>query len=228
MVIISGIITVMKKALITGSETFGKYLANPTKWLALSANGKVIADYEIHSLVFPAVVLFPEGEENPGEVIVKKAQEINADVIISFGMASEVKGFRLEQTGINWIYNEKYLSSFENNRPVDPTEPEKEQLQTDLSSWNMQKMQELFTKANIPFESKISDDAGQYACNGWIYRTLLEIKKQKIKTPYVFVHCSCTEEAIELIPDFDRKNKLLIKKEDMLKELEIILQSHKN
>ncbi len=218
----------MKRALITGSETFGKYLANPTKWLALFADGKIIADYEIHSLVFPAIVLFPEGAEDPGEVIMKKAQEINVDVILSFGMASEVKGFRLEQTGINWIYNEKYLSSFENNRPVDITQPEKEKIKTDLSHWDIEKMQGLFTKANIPLQSEISDDAGQYACNGWIYRTLLAMRKQKLNIPYLFVHCSCTEEAVELIPDFDRKNRLLIKKEDTLKALEIILQSCKS
>ena len=77
----------MKKAIITGSETFGKYMTSPTKWLALYADGKVIADYEIHSLIFPAVVLLTEGEENPGEIIARKAQEISADVIISFGMA---------------------------------------------------------------------------------------------------------------------------------------------
>ncbi|MFZ2150327.1 MAG: hypothetical protein WAV15_04170 [Minisyncoccia bacterium] len=216
----------MKKALITGSETFGKYLTNPTKWLALSADGKVIADHEIYSLIFPAIVLFPEGEQNPGEVIVKKAQEIGADVIISFGMASEAKGFRLERYGINWINNEKYLTSFENNKPLDPSRPEKEKLQTNLSAWNTENMQKLFAEANIPFESKISEDAGEYACNSWVYRTLLAAKKEQLTIPYLFVHCSCTEEAIELMPEFDRANKLFIKKEDILKALEIILQSY--
>src|SRR3990167_276218 len=109
----------MKKALITGSETFGKYITNPTKWLALYADGKVIAGYEIHSLVFSSVVFFSEGAENPEEIITRKAREINADVIISFGMASEIKGFRLERSGTNWVYHEKYLSPSENNRVLD-------------------------------------------------------------------------------------------------------------
>ena len=86
-------------------------------------------------------------------------------------------------------------------------------------------MQELFAKANIPFESKISEDAGSYACNGWMYRTLLAMKKKGLTIPYLFVHCSCTEESIEFIPEFDRVNKILIKKEDTIKALEIILQS---
>ena len=215
----------MKKAIITGSETFGRYITNPSKWLALSADGKVIADYEIHSLVFPSVVLLPQGKENHGETIVRVAQEIGADTIISFGMASEVKGFRLERSGTNWIYNKKYLSPSENNQPLDPSQPKKEQIQADLSFWDIVKMQELFAKAHIPFDSKISDDAGLYSCNSWIYKTLLAMKKKQLAIPYLFVHTACTKEAIELIPDFDRLNKVLIKKEDMLKALEIVFLS---
>ncbi|OGZ01868.1 MAG: hypothetical protein A2946_02955 [Candidatus Liptonbacteria bacterium RIFCSPLOWO2_01_FULL_53_13] len=215
-----------KKALITGSETFGKYITNPTKWLALSADGKVIAGYEIYSLVFPSVVLNAEGVENKGEATIRKAQEIGADVIISFGMASEVKGFRLEKSGINWVYNKKYLSDKENNRPLEPSQPKKEKIETDLSLWDIEKMKGLFANANLPFEASTSDDAGQYSCNSWIYRTLLAMKKQKLNIPYLFVHCACTEEAIELVSDFDR-SKILIKKEDMLKALEIVLQSYK-
>lgn len=218
----------MKKVIVTGSETFGNYITNPTKWLALFVDGKDIAGYEIHSLVFPSVVLLPEGIENPGETIVRKAKEIGADIVISFGMASEVKGFRLERTGVNWICSEKYLSSSENNRPLDPSQPEKEQIKVDLSDWDIEKMRGLFTNAHIPFDSKISDDAGQYSCNSWIYRTLLEMKKKQLAVPYLFVHSACTEEAIELIPEFDRVNKLLNKKEDLLKALEIILKSYKS
>lgn len=65
----------MKKAIITGSETFGKYITNPTKWLALAVDGKIIADYEIYSIVFPSIVLFPQRIENHGETIVKKAKD---------------------------------------------------------------------------------------------------------------------------------------------------------
>lgn len=217
----------MKTAIVTGSESFGKYITNPTKWLTLYVDGKEVAGFKIHSLVFPSVVVLPQGIENHGELIVKKAQEVNAQIIISFGMASEVKGFRIERTGVNWIFNEKYLSPSENNQPLDPSRPEKEQLKTDLSFWDLEKMQKLFLESNIPFESNISDDAGQYSCNGWIYRTLRAMKSKNLNIPYLFIHSACTEEAIELIEDFDRVNKQLNKKEEMLNALEIILQSYK-
>lgn len=216
----------MKTALITGSETFGQYITNPSKWLVLRAEGKVIAGHQIHSLVFPSVVNIPEGIENPGTMILKKAQDIYADVVISFGMASEVKGFRIERSATNWIYNEKYLTPSQNNHPLDSLRPAKEQIQNDLSMWDLKKMQGLFLQRHIPFDPDISDDPGQYSCNGWIYRTIRAVEDADIKIPYLFVHMACTEEAIELIPDFDRENKVLIKKEDTLKALEFILQSY--
>src|SRR6185437_5492545 len=162
----------MKTALITGFETFGNYLFNPSKWLALSVDGKRISDYEIHSLVFPSVVRFSEDAENPGDRVVKKAQEIGADVIISFGLASDVKGFRLERSASNWIYNEKYCTEYENNNPLNSSLPEKEQIHNDLSNWNFEKIKKLFAKEKIPFDSTISDDPGQFCCNALIYRTL--------------------------------------------------------
>lgn len=87
-------------------------------------------------------------------------------------------------------------------------------------------MQDLFKTARLPLDPDVSDDPGQYACNGWIYRTLIAKKKQNVGIPYLFVHMACTEETIELIPDFDREKKILIKKEDTIKALEIILQSY--
>lgn len=54
------------------------------------------------------------------------------------------------------------------------------------------------------------------------------MKKKQLTIPYLFVHSACTEEAVELIPDFDRVHKQLNKKEDLLKALAIILLSLKN
>ncbi len=215
----------MKTALITGFETFGLYIFNPSKWLALAAEGKLIAGYRIHSLVLPSTVLIPEGVEDPGTKIVRIAEEIRADIIISFGISSEVKGFQLERSASNWVYNKKYLSPEENNRALNTLRPPKEQVQIDLSQVDLEKLQNLFLEAQIPFDSKISDDPGQYSCNALIYRTQLALQKESNSPPALFVHMACTEETVELISDFNRVDKLLIKKEDTIKALDFILQS---
>lgn len=217
----------MKKALITGSETFGSYMTNPTKWLALSSNGKTIAGHEVRSLVFPTPMRLPEGVENPGETIVREAKAMEADVILSFGLASEANGFRIERSATNWMHNEKYALPYENNLPIDPSRPEKEAAHIDLSRWDMEDMQARFAAASIPLNPDISDDPGQYTCNSWIYRTLRAMERESLSVPYLFVHVSCTEDAIELMPQFDR-NKVLITREDMAGALEILLQSYKS
>jgi len=216
----------MKTALITGSETFGSYIANPTKWLALSAGGKQLAGYTIHSLVLPSVVLVPAGAEDPGIRIIKTAQSIGADVIVSFGMASDVPGFRIETSATNWIYNERYCTPDENNQPLDVSRPPKEQLDIDLSPWDFDKMKQLFDEAGLSLDPKISRDAGNYSCNSWMYRTLRAMEDMNAHIPLLFVHTACTQEAIELIPNFD-KSKTIIKKEDTLKALGLVLQSLK-
>lgn len=217
-----------KTALITGSESFGKYMINPAKWIALYADGKIIAGHKMYSLVFPTTTLFPVGVEDPGTTIVKKAIEINASVIISFGLASEAKGFRMERSGYNWIENIKYCQPYENYHSLDTNRPSKEQIKIDLSQWDLTLMKRLFNKKRIPLDPKISDDPGRFSCNSWIYRTVIAMEKHKLLTPYLFVHSACTEETIELISDFPRNKKTIISKEYLLKALEILLRSYKS
>jgi len=214
----------MKSALVTGSESFGRYVSNPTKWLALAVDGKQVAGYQVHSLVLPSVVRFSPDVDDAGTTIVKKAIEVNADIIVSLGMSSGVGGFCLERTAINWIYNQKYCSAQENSKPLDLSRPAKDKMEVDLSHLDFEKLGQLFKQAGLSLESAISDDAGQYSCNSWMYRTMLAMQKQSVEIPYVFMHMSCTEESIEFIHDFDRENKVLIDKQDALKALEIVLQ----
>lgn len=214
-----------KKAIITGSESFGKYISNPSKWLAVYTDGKAIGNHKIHSLVFPSITRIPEGVEDAGTTIVKTAQTENANVIISFGLSSTVKGFRLERSATNWSEN-KYCQVYENGFPLETNYPPKEIVQIDLSLWDLPKMHRLFKENNLSLEEKISDDPGQYSCNSWIYRTIKAMEKLNYKVPFIFVHTACTEEAIELIPNFPRNEKITIKKEELVTALELLLQSY--
>lgn len=218
----------MKIALITGSESFGKYMINPAKWLALYANGKTIAKHKIFSLIFPTTTLLPGGVEDPGTTIVKKAVEIKANVIISFGLASEAKGFRIERSGYNWIENIPYCQPYENFHALTIERPAKEQIQIDMSQWNFNLIKKNFKEKNLPLDPRISDDPGRFSCNSWIYRTLIALKKTNIRIPYLFVHSACTEETIEFIPNFPRDKKTIIPKEYLPQALEILLQTYVN
>ena len=216
----------MKTALITGSETFGKYITNPTKWLALAVDGKIINGHKIHSLIFPSVIRLPQDAENHGEIIVKKAIKIKADVIISFGQASTAKGFRLESSATNWIENNDYSAAYENKRRIDSAKPAHEKVEIDLKLWDLLTIRKSFAKKKILFDSHISRNPGQYSCNAWIYRTVCALKKHKLNTPYLFVHTACTKKAIEFIPNFPFTKKVLIKEKNLIEGLKIFLGSY--
>lgn len=216
-----------KTALVTGSESFGRYVNNPSKWLALAVDGKIISNHYLHSLIFPTVVRLPPEAENQGEVIVQKAIEIKASVILSFGLASEAKGFRFERSATNWISNLRYCLPYENNRPITESHPPKEQIHYDLSYWDFDQMKRLFTQRHVPLDPRISDDPGQFSCNSWMYRTYYALENHKCTIPYAFVHLPCTEDAIEFIPDFPRDKKLIISKPQILQGFEMLLRCYK-
>lgn len=215
----------MKKVLITGFEPFGDYVVNPTEWLASYVDTKVIAGYEVHSLVISKQLLFEKGERNTGELVIKKAQEVGAEIIISFGIASDVKGFRFEQSSINWIYNEKYCSKEENNTLLDSREQEKKKRSIDFSPWDFEAIKQRCKESGLLCEDTISVDAGAYICNALIYRTLQAMEKEGLKIPYLFIHTACTEESVRTIITFDREKKVLIKNEDLLTMLWVVLGS---
>ena len=215
----------IKTAVITGSESFGKYISNPTKWLAIYTDGKVISGHKIHSLVFPAITRIPQSAEDAGTTIVKTAQAENAKVIISYGLSSAVRGFRIERSATNWSEN-KYCQVYENGFPLSSDLPPKEVVQNDLSRWDVDKIQRLFGENGLMLEEKISDDPGQYSCNSWIYRTIKAMSKLNYKAPYIFVHTACTESSIELMPDFPRDKKIIILNDDLIKSLELLLQCY--
>jgi pyrrolidone-carboxylate peptidase len=186
----------------------------------------VINGHKIHSLIFPSIVSLPKDVENHGETIVKKAIEIKADVIISFGMASAAQGFKIEEIASNWVESNKYCSSYENKKPINPLREAHEKVYIDLNLWNLAKIKKDFKKKKIPFDLDMSESDVQYSCNNWMYRTICALKNHKLKIPYLFVHVPCTKRAIEFIPDFPFNKKILIKENDMIKALEIFLGSY--
>lgn len=213
----------MNIAIVTGFEVFGNYAVNPTEIVARYLDGGVLAGHRIHSMVFPTTVLVPHGTVDYGRKIVEACLALNASVIISLGMASEAKGVRFERRCRNWVGG-KYCTPLENGKPVSSTHPLNEGLLMPLQLWNFAESWERFSMAKIPFEA--SDDAGTYCCNALMYRTLRAMQELKVEIPFAFVHVPCTEEAIVHIPDFDRKNKVLVRQEDLVTIVKMLLESY--
>ncbi len=215
----------IQRAILTGFFQFGKYSVNPTEVLLNGLKDQVMSGHLIYCQIFPTKIF-----EIPlffaGETIALLVNDFKAKVIISFGLASEARGLRIESCAVNWVENDKYCTPQENRRPVDRLSDKKEVLKIDLAKWDIAKMFAGFRKYGIPFEPTVSTDAGGFCCNALIYRVLQRLRLNRISIPYIFIHLPCTPASILSISDFD-KNKVLITEEQLAKAVEIILTCYR-
>ncbi len=214
----------MKTAILTGFHAFGRYAVNPTEILARNLEGKILAGHQIHSLVFSTGVHSSATSSDYGEEIVAKALLVHASVILSLGIASEAKGVRIETKCVNWVENDTYCTVFENRRPVFSDCSPREKKSMPLQAWDLTELSRKFLAVGIPFE--ISEDAGSYCCNALMVRVLRALEDFSLHLPFLFAHVSCTEAAIAKIPDFDRKNKVILCQEDLPMIVEKLLESY--
>lgn len=210
------------KVLITGFEKFGDYNENITE---IMSRKKKLGAHDIEGLVFP-VRIFSDNAEKFGEIIVKKAQEIGAEAIISLGMASDVFGLRIETRSINWTYNKKYCLASEQNKVLDNRFPPTIELKSNLDKWDLGKIILGLRDAELAHEDKLSYDANNFCCNALFFRTLQAFKDLQCEIPYIFLHVSCSPEAVRGIKGFDR-GKCLISVEDLEKSLLIFIDNLK-
>lgn len=215
----------MKTALLTGFEAFGSYTANATEVLVRSLDRTTVQNHAIRSLVFPATI-FPPNSEDYGRQTVTSARELGASAIISLGMASEVKGIRIESRATNWVENSKYCQPGENRRRIDDSLPARMVLMIDLGKWDFSRLFEQLARRVIPFEPQISEDANNYCCNALMFRTLRALKQFRYSIPYIYLHVSCTRASIQSIPDFDER-KTIISEQQLKDMVSIVLDSYR-
>ncbi|MFA5109304.1 MAG: hypothetical protein WC458_02070 [Patescibacteria group bacterium] len=209
----------MKNILITGFRPFGKYKANPTEQFL--KNHSVLGDLYLHSLIFPAST-FANDAEDFGFEVVKTARSLKAVAIISLGMASDVKGLKIETRAINWSAG-KYCLDFEQERKLNPLYPGWDTKEVNLEHWNIDFMFKNLTDLNIKFEKEISNKAGTFCGNALMYRILTALGYAS-DIPYIFLHIPCSAEAIAGLDDF-AKDKDLITAETLQEILLVVSES---
>jgi len=214
----------MKTAILTGFAPFGKYVVNPTAILARDLQEKVIAGHLIHSIVLRTSVLLPNQAFGYEREVGERLTSYAPDVIISLGIASDVKGIRIESRCFNWLENDTYCTPFENRRPLFNDLRPQQEMSARLEEWDLAALDAQLSKVGIPFE--ISDDPGRYCCNAlmcWFLRMLADSSQQ---IPYLFAHLPCTEESIAGIDDFDRIKKTLLRQDQFPTIVEKLLSTY--
>ena len=165
----------MKKLLITGFEPFGGEEINPS-WEAVLRLPEKIGGYALTKLRIP--VLF----EKSAEMLIKQAEEMQADVILSVGQAGGRNAITPELVGINL----RHASIPDNggNSPMD------EPIILDganayFSTLPVRKMSDAIRRAGMP--SQVSYSAGAYVCNDVIYTLLAHFQNSQTRVGFIHI-----------------------------------------
>ena len=178
----------MRRLLITGFEPFGGEETNPS-WDALALIPDRIADFNITKLEIPVVF------GKSADVVIKKAEEIKADVVLCIGQAGGRDAVTPEMIGINLRY--ATIPDNDGNKPVDeriiPDAPD-----AYFTTLPARKMAAEIEKSGI--RSKVSYSAGAYVCNEVIFSLMHHFKGSDVKVGFIHVPYSCEQEKDPSMP----------------------------
>lgn len=150
----------MKKLLITGFEPFGGETTNPS-WDALANIPDTVGDYQLTKLEIPVVFGVS------AETVIRKAEEIEADVVLCIGQAGGRDAITPELVGINLRHGS--IPDNDGNQPCDDeivASGDKAYFTTIPS----RRIAEAIAAKGIP--ARLSYSAGAYVCNDVIYSLL--------------------------------------------------------
>ena len=165
----------MKKLLITGFEPFGGEEINAS-WEAVSLLPDAIGDCTLIKLRVPVVF----GET--AEIVMRKAEELNPDIILCIGQAGGRQGITPELVGINLRYAK--LPDNRGNQPKDESIIPNGKTAY-FSALPVRKMAEKIQKEGI--FSQVSYSAGAYVCNDLFYTLLARFENSKTEVGFIHV-----------------------------------------
>jgi pyrrolidone-carboxylate peptidase len=210
----------MKKIIVTGFPPFGDYQENSSSILV--SEFPKLHTFEVEFISAP-ISLFSSEAINFGHLVINQALNTKAEAIISLGMSSSVRGIRIESMATNWAENDKYCLESENKRKLDDKFASDFSFLVNLKLWQIPEIFINLQDLDIPYERRISTDAGNFCCNAVMFRILAAMEKYDCRIPYLFAHIPCTAEAVKTIPDFDQEKILMTKQQ--LKNTFVVLAS---
>lgn len=191
------------KILVSGFDPFGGERINPAyeavKLLPESIKGAEIVKLEIPTVFHLAA-----------EVLEKKAEEVNPDVILCIGQAGGRYGVTPERVAIN--VDDARIPDNEKNQPID-IKIKEDGPAAYFSSLPIKAMVQKMREAKVP--SSVSNSAGTFVCNHIMYQILYMIDKKFPDKTGGFVHCPFIPEQV-----LDKPNQPSMHLEDIARGIE--------
>jgi pyroglutamyl-peptidase len=152
---------VSRHVLLTGFEPFGPHLVNPSELLARSLEGRIIGGRLVRGRVLPV-----ESRTLRGRLEAALREE-RPEFAIGLGYAPGRAALALERIGVNVLDFDLPDASgvTRKNEPVLPGGPD-----AHLTTLPLDEILRAWTSAGVP--GYVSDSAGTYLCNQWLYEAL--------------------------------------------------------
>lgn len=165
----------MKKLLVTGFEPFGGEKINPS-WESVKLLPDVIGDYVLTKIEVPVVF------GKAAQIVLKAADEINADVVICVGQAGGRDSVTPEMVAVNL----RFATMPDNSGNLPKDEPCTEFGENAyFTTLPVRKMALAVSNEKIP--CNVSYSAGTYVCNDLFYNVLHEFRNTEKKACFIHV-----------------------------------------
>ena len=165
----------MKKLLITGFAPFGGGDINPS-WQAVQALPRQVGDFELYKMELPTVF------GAAAALVLAKAEEIGADMVLSVGMASGRDAVTPERIAVN--IRDARIPDNAGNQPrgefVAPDGPA-----AYFATVPVEKMAQAIRDREI--RATVSNSAGAYVCNDVMYSVLHHFAGTSVKAGFIHV-----------------------------------------
>lgn len=166
-----------RHVLLTGFEPFGPHPVNPSELLVRSLEGRVIGGRLV------AVRVFPVETRTLRDRIATALREENAEFALGVGYAPGRASLALERVGLNLLDFEipDASGAMRKNEAVESGGPDAR-----LATLPLSEIVSAWTGAGVP--GYISNSAGTYLCNQWLYEMLALTASAVQPVPAGFVH----------------------------------------
>jgi pyroglutamyl-peptidase len=196
---------------VTGFEPFGEYKVNPSDLLAKTLEGRMIADRSI------AVRVLPVETRSLRDRLERAIVEESPSFIVGIGHAPGRMGIALERVALN-VLDFSHADNVGVSRKNDAIERGGPDAR--IATLPLAEIVAAWSGAGIP--GYVSNSAGTFLCNQWLYETLAITASHAPPIPVGFVHVpSLPMQAVEA--GAERTPSMTL--ELMKKALEMLLET---
>jgi pyroglutamyl-peptidase len=168
---------VSRHVLLTGFAPFGPHLVNPSELLVRSFEGHVVGGRTV------AVRVLPVETRTVRDAIEAALREVQPEFVLGVGVAAGRASLALERAALNVLDFEiaDVSGAMRKNEPVQPGGPDAR-----LTTLPLSEIVAAWAAAGVP--GYVSNSAGTYLCNQWLYETLALTADASPPVPAGFLH----------------------------------------